>query len=100
MVGAAFIVIGVSSLVTATGLWGHLYTVMAGPELGFALEEIAPCLVSDAGLCSYPLCGDPVFAFAQRASDFFWVGMGLSSLGLLLLSLRLDGKKNKPPAVV
>lgn len=92
MVGRGLIAVSGAVLAAAFGLWGHLYWIMTGPDIGFGLREVAPCLVSTAGLCSYPLCGDPLFALAQHASDLFWWGLGIGSLGLAVASRSLPGK--------
>ena len=84
--GAALLVAGGALFAAALAAWGHLYRLMTGPELGFGFGDVAPCLFSTAGLCTYPLCGEPLFALAQHASDFFWAGIGLAGAGLFARS--------------
>ncbi|MBP2229229.1 hypothetical protein J2847_002523 [Azospirillum agricola] len=86
---------GAALFVAALAAWGHLYQTMTGPQLGLSLADVAPCLVSRAGLCSYPLCGDALFTLAQRASDIFWAGIGLGAAGLFAHSLAA-GPDNAP----
>ncbi len=97
MVGRALTAAGGAALAVSVGLWGHLYRVMTGPELGFTLRDAAPCLVSAAGLCAYPLCGDPLFAVSRHASTVFWTGVGLVGAGLIAWSRRPGGAGAPPP---